>query len=117
MADPKDVLTKAHIDDYNKKIGNDGKELQELLTSSDSNVMCFNTGWVVFEFINGVCVVTSYYKHKDSKCSAKEYWNSFKEVAQINGCSKIRMHTHIDPKFWEENYGFKHYKHIMEVEL
>lgn len=117
MSDPKDVLTKKHIDTYNKAINDDGQELQGLLQSEDSNVMCFDTGWVIFEFNGNVCFVTSYYKHKDSKCSAEKYWESFKEVAQINGCTKIRMQTHISPEFWEKNYGFKHYKHIMELEL
>jgi hypothetical protein len=120
MAHPNGILTKHHLEDYHKRTGNpNGTAIDTILAKEDINVLCFDTGWVMFRLENDVCWVESYYRHKNSKASAKSYWKAFKDMAKANGASSIIMETKIDPKFWIGNYGFKHLytKHFLEAEL
>ena len=115
MADPS-VLTEAHVKNFQLRTEETPYRIGD---NSDENctTLIFDTGWVTFKIEGDECLVNAYYRDNESNVKKDELWGAFKDMIRDNGCNKIIMYTMINPKMWEERYGFKVKRYEMEVDL
>ena len=117
MENPKECLTKEHIEDCQEKLGEGSCDIASLL--KDENVHCctFKYGFLIFELKSNICYIYVYYRAENSEWSAEDSWDMYIEFLKVNGIDTIRMETTLPPEFWEKSYGFKHSCHIMEKRI
>ena len=116
MADPS-ILSEAHIESFKVRTENTPYRIEDTCFNDDYTTLIFDTGWVTFKIEDEDCIVMAYYRDNESKIDKDELWNAFKGMLRDNGCKKITMYTVLNPKMWEERYGFKVKRYEMEAEL
>tara|TARA_X000001388_G_scaffold62303_2_gene48036 strand:+ start:55 stop:399 length:345 start_codon:yes stop_codon:yes gene_type:complete len=100
------------LPDYFKKSKSD---MKELLKSGDNPLIETKEGWIEFEILDNVAFVyTAYSTNHDS---VDNIWDTFIKEVKKQGCNKIEMITHRNPKVWEKLYNFKLKESKMVLDL
>tara|TARA_R100000458_G_C8203739_1_gene193448 strand:- start:161 stop:541 length:381 start_codon:yes stop_codon:yes gene_type:complete len=121
------ILNSEDMKFFDKMVFKDnGKTLNHILSNPNNTTFFFNKGFVSFNtFLKDgdgydndlICDLLIFFKTKDSKLKRDFLLKGFWNFLRLNGCTKVNMHTKINPKFWENNYGFKILKYEMELDL
>ena len=103
-----------------------GKTLAKISHNPNNTTFFFNKGFVSFNIVfkdgdgyneDIVCDLLVFFKTKDSKYKRDFLLEGFWDFLRANKCTKVNMHTKINPEFWEKNYGFKTLRYEMELDL
>jgi len=123
----KSILTKDDYQFFEKKLFKDnGKTFLKYLNDSSIRTMYFDRGIVMFKVFDmdyegynsdRICLILALCKRKHSKVNWKELLKGFWNFLRKNKCTKVKMYTKLDPKIWENNYGFKIKEYVMERNL
>ncbi len=127
MMENPSILSKEDFEFFDSMVFKDkGKTLKRILHNPNNTTLFFDKGFVSFNIIfkdgdgydeDIVCDLLVFFKTKDSKHKRDFLLEGFWNFLKTNECTKVNMHTKINPEFWEKNYGFKTLRYEMELDL